>query len=113
MSTKTKNGIIATVAILAIAGGIYFFAFGKKKLTKEDMVKFIAEKDKDVDPLILITYDDDYVQARYQAVKDMKPTFMVKGQAYTTADGRAVVGNPATGKNAIMAQNGVQPGLWY
>jgi hypothetical protein len=103
MTTKTKNSIIAAAVVLAIAAGIYFYSKKKKVKTKAEQAKYIAAK-TGADAAVLMTFDDDYVAARYNALVKNEPAYVVKGISYFTSNGRAI---PVTGAVSAQPQQGI------
>jgi hypothetical protein len=101
MSTKTKNGLIVAVIVLAIGAGAYLH-FHKKKLAKGDKVQFIilspnTQVSQNGLPYVktfsfYMKLDDAFIDAWYQAIQEGKTEFIdiAKGNVISVLTGTAI-----------------------
>ena len=87
---KTRNGIIVTLAVLALGGGAVYFFTRKKSKTKLEKVSAIILSAKTTvsangntyaeNIAIYMGFGDDYINAWYQALQEGAGIFIDKSQ---------------------------------
>lgn len=82
--SKTTKGIIAVVAVAAVAAGVYLL-LNKGKRNYADV---IIKSGMAANYPILITFDSDYLKEWASAIKRNQPQFEYNGKMYNTNGGK-------------------------
>lgn len=82
---KTTKGIITVVAVLAIAGGVWYYTSQNKRA----YATIILRSGKASNYASLLTFDEPFLRSWAKATKRNLETFIHNGKEYLTQGGKA------------------------
>lgn len=83
---KKSNTTMIVIGLALVVGGIYLFTRNKKNMYALTIIK----SGKAFNYPTLITFDEDYLKAWADAVKNNSDIFVLNGKNYSTKGGKAV-----------------------